>query len=58
MVQIYLPMPQNISDTMSVGYAEDTLNPLQVAGLKVLQMPFKKNFQKAMQNKDLLVLKM
>ena len=34
MVQIYLPMPQNISDTMSVGYAEDTLNPLQVAGLK------------------------
>ena len=35
MVQIYLPMPQNISDTMSVGYAEDTLNPLQVAGLKV-----------------------
>ena len=34
MVQIYLPMPQNISDTMSVGYAEDSLNPLQVAGLK------------------------
>ena len=34
MVQIYLPMPQNISDAMSVGYAEDSLNPLQVAGLK------------------------
>ena len=33
--QIYLPMPQNISDTMSVGYAEDSLNPLQVAGLNV-----------------------
>ena len=32
---IFLPMPQNISDTLSVGYAEDTLNPLQVAGLKV-----------------------
>lgn len=31
---IFLPMPQNISDTLSVGYAEDTLNPLQVAGLK------------------------
>ena len=34
MVQIYLPMPQNISDAMSVGYAEDSLNPLQVTGLK------------------------
>ena len=33
--QIYLPMPQSISDTMSVGYAEDSLNPLQVAGLNV-----------------------
>ena len=32
--QIYLPMPQSISDAMSVGYAEDSLNPLQVAGLK------------------------
>jgi hypothetical protein len=32
---IFLPMPQNISDTLSVGYAEDTLNPLQVAGLNV-----------------------
>ena len=32
---IFLPIPQNVSDTMSVGYAEDTLNPLQIAGLKV-----------------------
>jgi len=32
---IYLPIPQNVSDNMSVGYAEDTLNPLQVAGLGV-----------------------
>ena len=32
---IFLPMPQNISDTLSVGYAEDSLNPLQVAGLSV-----------------------
>lgn len=31
---IFLPMPQNISDTMSVGYAEDSLNPLQVVGLQ------------------------
>ena len=30
---IALPMPQNISDAMSVGYAEDSLNPLQVAGM-------------------------
>jgi len=34
---IYLPIPQNVSDNMSVGYAEDTLNPLQVAGLGVAQ---------------------
>lgn len=32
---IALPMPQNISDAMSVGYAEDSLNPLQIAGLNV-----------------------
>jgi hypothetical protein len=32
---IALPMPQNISDAMSVGYAEDSLNPLQVAGLNL-----------------------
>ena len=32
---IALPMPQNISDAMSVGYAEDSLNPLQIVGMKI-----------------------
>ena len=30
---IFLPIPQQVSDAISVSYAEDTLNPLQVAGL-------------------------
>ena len=30
---IFLPIPQQISDALSVGYAEDSLNPLQAAGL-------------------------
>ena len=30
---IFLPIPQQISDALSVGYAEDKLNPLQAAGL-------------------------
>ena len=45
--QIYLPMPQNISDTMSVGYAEDSLNPLQVAGLSVAKELGNAAFDKA-----------
>ena len=32
---IFLPIPQQISDAIQVAYAEDTLNPLQVAGLNV-----------------------
>ena len=45
---IFLPMPQNISDTLSVGYAEDSLNPLQVAGLNVASTVLKegKTFDK------------
>ena len=31
---IFLPIPQQVSDAISVSYAEDTLNPLQAAGLK------------------------
>lgn len=31
---IYLPIPQVITDNTSVSYAQDTLNPLQVVGLK------------------------
>ena len=30
---IWLPIPQQVSDSLTVGYAEDTLNPLQAAGL-------------------------
>ena len=32
---IYLPIPQAISDSITVGYAEDTLNPLQAIGLSL-----------------------
>ena len=31
---IYLPIPQVITDNTSVSYSQDTLNPLQVVGLK------------------------
>ena len=33
---IFLPIPQQVSDAISVAYAEDTLNPLQAAGLKAV----------------------
>ena len=32
---IWLPIPQQVTDSLSVGYAEDTLNPLQAAGLAI-----------------------
>ena len=32
---IYLPIPQQISDALSVSYGEDTLNPVQATGLKI-----------------------
>ena len=32
---IWLPIPQQVTDSLSVGYAEDTLNPLQAAGLSL-----------------------
>jgi len=38
-VYIYLPIPQQITDALSVSYAEDTLNPLQAAGLNVAANP-------------------
>ena len=31
---IFLPIPQQVSDAISVSYAEDRLNPAQAAGLK------------------------
>ena len=33
---IFLPIPQQVSDALSVSYAEDKLNPLQAAGLKAV----------------------
>ena len=30
---IYLPVPQQVSDSLTVDYAADTLNPLQAAGM-------------------------
>jgi len=30
---IYLPIPQQISDALAVSYGDDTLNPIQAAGL-------------------------
>ena len=30
---IYLPIPQQVSDALAVSYGEDTLNPIQSAGL-------------------------
>ena len=32
---IWLPIPQQISDSITVGYSEDTLNPLQAAGMSL-----------------------
>lgn len=34
---IYLPIPQQISDNLSVSYGEDTLNPLQSGGLSAVE---------------------
>lgn len=31
---IYLPIPQQITDSLAVAYSEDTLNPLQAVGLQ------------------------
>ena len=36
---IYLPIPQQISDALAVSYGDDTLNPIQSAGLSLLSKP-------------------
>ncbi len=38
---IWLPIPQQISDSLTVGYSEDTLNPLQAAGLALADAAIK-----------------
>ena len=37
MKYIYLPIPQSVSDSLAVSYAEDTLNPLQALGLDLAE---------------------
>ena len=37
MKYIYLPIPQSVSDSLAVSYAEDTLNPLQALGLEIAE---------------------
>ena len=36
---IYLPIPQQVSDALAVSYGDDTLNPLQAAGLAAASNP-------------------
>ena len=38
---IWLPIPQQVSDSISVGYSEDTLNPLQAAGMAIASTAIK-----------------
>ena len=35
-INIYLPIPQNVSDSIEVDYQDDTLNPLQVGSMNLL----------------------
>ena len=37
MKYIYLPIPQTVSDSLAVDYAQDTLNPLQSLGMELAQ---------------------
>tara|TARA_B100000035_G_C21006822_1_gene557677 strand:+ start:50 stop:1126 length:1077 start_codon:yes stop_codon:yes gene_type:complete len=39
---IYLPIPQQVTDSITVGYAEDTLNPIQAAGMALVKTGIKK----------------
>ena len=36
---IYLPIPQQVSDALAVSYGDDTLNPVQAAGLAAASNP-------------------
>lgn len=38
---IYLPIPQQVTDSITVGYAEDTLNPIQAAGMALVKTGIK-----------------
>lgn len=54
-VFIYLPIPQQVSDSLVVDYAADSLNPLQIAGLNVASETIAKGpFEVAQEVKSLL----
>lgn len=38
---IYLPIPQQVSDALAVSYGDDTLNPVQAAGISVISSGLK-----------------
>lgn len=38
---IYLPIPQQVSDALAVSYGDDTLNPIQAAGISVISSGLK-----------------
>ncbi len=38
---IYLPIPQQVTDSITVGYSEDTLNPIQAAGMALVKTGIK-----------------
>lgn len=49
---IFLPIPQQVSDALSVGYAEDSLNPLQAAGLGLTKDLIEKPIKTVLGAKD------
>jgi hypothetical protein len=51
---ITLPIPQQISDSLTVSYAEDTLNPLQIAGLNVANEAAKSGFDVVKKVRELI----
>jgi hypothetical protein len=46
-INIYLPIPQNVSDSLEVAYEDDTLNPLQVASMNIVASGVKDSKQAA-----------
>ena len=38
---IYLPIPQQVSDALAVSYGDDTLSPIQAAGISVTAQWYK-----------------
>ena len=51
---IYLPIPQQVTDSITVGYAEDTLNPIQAAGMALVKTGIKSPVAAAARIADLM----